>query len=217
MLPQNVKRRGVMFVLSSASGAGKTTISRLLMDIDPKIHISISATTREPREGEIDGIHYNFLTREDFIKKIANGEFLEYAEVFNHMYGTLKAPVEEILNKGEDVLFDIDWQGTRQLREVARDDIVSVFILPPNLIELENRLRKRAQNSEEEIKYRMSRAMSEISHYDEYHYVVVNYEIKDSLQRVQSILEAERMKRRRMSGLRDFVSNFTKNYDCNKK
>ncbi len=208
MLPQNVKRRGVMLALSSPSGAGKTTISRLLMDIDPEIHVSISATTRQPRPGEIDGVHYQFLDKETFQAMVDNGEFLEYATVFENMYGTLRKPVEEILSKGHDVLFDIDWQGTQQLRDVARDDIVSIFILPPDLKELENRLRIRAQDSAEEIDYRMGRAMSEISHYDEYHYVVVNHEVKDSLQRVQSILEAERMKSRRMSGLNEFINDF---------
>lgn len=208
MLPQNLKRRGVMLALSSPSGAGKTTISRRLMDVDSGIDVSISATTRQKREGEEDGVHYHFVDHGTFKAMEKRGEFLETAHVFEHMYGTPKAPVEEALDKGQDVLFDIDWQGTQELSSVAPDDLVSVFILPPSLAELKDRLEKRAQNSAEEISYRMSRAMDEVSHYDEYHYVIINYDIDDSLKRVQCILEAERMKRRRISGLSGFVKGF---------
>ena len=208
MLPQNLKRRGVMLALSSPSGAGKTTISRRLMAVDEGIDVSISATTRPMRDGEEDGVHYHFVTADKFKDMEANKEFLETAHVFEHMYGTPKQPVDDALAKGQDVLFDIDWQGTQKLKSVAPDDLVSIFILPPSMVELESRLKKRAQNSDEEIAYRMSRALDEVSHYDEYHYVIINYDIEDSLRRVQSILEAERMKRRRISGLEGFVQEF---------
>lgn len=208
MLPQNLKRRGVMLALSSPSGAGKTTISRRLMAVDEGIDVSISATTRPMRDGEEDGVHYHFVTVDKFKEMEANKEFLETAHVFEHMYGTPKQPVDDALAKGQDVLFDIDWQGTQKLKSVAPDDLVSIFILPPSMVELESRLKKRAQNSDEEIAYRMSRALDEVSHYDEYHYVIINYDIEDSLRRVQSILEAERMKRRRISGLNGFVKEF---------
>jgi len=208
MLPQNLKRRGVMLALSSPSGAGKTTISRRLMAVDEEIDVSISATTRPIRDGEEDGVHYHFVDADKFKDMEANKEFLETAYVFEHMYGTPKQPVDDALAKGQDILFDIDWQGTQKLKAVAPDDLVSIFILPPSMVELESRLKKRAQNSDEEIVYRMSRAMDEVSHYDEYHYVIINYDIEDSLRRVQSILEAERMKRRRILGLSGFVQEF---------
>ncbi|MBL1147921.1 MAG: guanylate kinase [Pseudomonadota bacterium] len=209
MLPQNINRRGVMLVLSSPSGAGKTTISRRLMEEDSGISVSISATTRPKREGEIDGVHYHFVSREKFEEMIKNEEFLEHATVFGNLYGTPRKPVEEALDRGQDILFDIDWQGTQQLKAVVQGELVSIFILPPSLEELKERLEVRGQDSDEEIAFRMSRAMDEISHYGEYHYALINYDIDDSLHRVQSILEAERMKRRRLLGLSDFVRKFT--------
>lgn len=194
-----------MFVLSSPSGAGKTTIARSLMKQDDNITVSVSATTRKKREGEADGEHYHFVTPEKFKMMADNKEFLEYATVFDHEYGTPKKPVDEALENGMDVLFDIDWQGTRRISEQAPLDVVSVFILPPSWDELENRLKKRGQDSDEEIAFRMSRAMGEISHYAEYDYVIINRDLDDALRRVQAILVAERMKRRRLAGLENFV------------
>jgi len=209
MLPQNINRRGVMLVLSSPSGAGKTTIARRLMEEDNGISVSISATTRAKREGELDGVHYHFVSREKFEEMIENEEFLEHATVFGNLYGTPREPIETALDNGQDILFDIDWQGTQQLKAVVEGELVSIFILPPSLEELKERLQARGQDSDEEIAFRMSRAMDEISHYGEYHYALINYDIDDSLKRVRSILEAERMKRRRLLGLSDFVRKFT--------
>ncbi len=197
-----------MLVLSSPSGAGKTTIARRLMKEDGHINVSVSATTRPRREGEVDGEHYHFVSTEKFQQMIENKEFLEHATVYNHFYGTPRKPVEEALTRGEDVLFDIDWQGAQQLKAVVPDDLVSVFILPPSLPELEERLRERAQDTDEEISYRMSRALDEISHYGEYYYVMINHDLDDSVRRVRGILEAERMKRRRLVGLTQFVRDF---------
>ena len=212
--PTQLKRRGLMFVLSSPSGAGKTTIARMLMEQDDNIRVSISATTRKKRPGEVDGEHYHFVSSDDFQKMVDNKEFLEHAEVFENQYGTPRKPVEEALEGGTDVLFDIDWQGTRLISEQAPQDVVSVFILPPSWPELENRLKKRGQDSDEEIAFRMSRAVSEISHYAEYDYVIINREVDDALRRVQAILVAERMKRRRLAGLASFVNELKPNTDA---
>ena len=203
--PTQLKRRGLMFVLSSPSGAGKTTISRMLMERDDNIAVSISATTRDKRPGEIDGQHYHFVTPETFDDMVENKEFLEHATVFGKQYGTPRKPVEEALESGKDVLFDIDWQGTRLINEQAPQDVVSIFILPPSWTELENRLKNRGQDTPEQIAFRMSRAVDEISHYAEYHYVIINRDLDDALRRVQAILVAERMKRRRLAGLESFI------------
>ena len=194
-----------MLVLSSPSGAGKTTISRLLLPADDKIDLSVSATTRPKRPNEIDGVDYHFVDQETFDAMVAGDEFLEHATVFGHSYGTPRAPVEEALAAGEDVLFDIDWQGTQQLAEKAAKDLVRVFILPPSTEELERRLRSRAQDPEDVLQRRMAKAADEMSHWAEYDYIVVNHEVAESLAQVQAILTAERLKRERQVGLHDFV------------
>ncbi|MDD3030059.1 MAG: guanylate kinase [Alphaproteobacteria bacterium] len=201
-----IRRRGLMLVLSSPSGAGKTTLSRLLLKTDKEIDLSISATTRTPRKGEIDGKDYFFVDPTEFDLMINRNQFLEHAKVFGHYYGTPRAAVEAALNKGRDVLFDIDWQGTQQLSEKARDDLVSIFILPPSWYELERRLLNRAQDNQEEITRRMNKAADEMSHWAEYDYVIVNKSLDQSVEAVRSILLAERLKRRRQLGLAEFVN-----------
>lgn len=205
MPEHHLKRRGLMLVLSSPSGAGKTTISRLLLQNDANIALSVSATTRPKRSGEKDGVDYYFISEKEFEAKVDAKHFYEYAEVFGNQYGTPRGPVEERLKHGKDVLFDIDWQGTRRLISKARDDVVSIFILPPTMQELERRLRARAQDSDAVIKKRMARASDEISHWNEYDYVIVNRSLDESLQKVLHILYAERQKRSRQEGLPDFV------------
>ena len=202
-----VQRRGLMFVLSSPSGAGKTTLSRLLIERMPGLKMSISATTRPMRPGEADGRDYFFVDKARFENMVEQGELLEWATVFDNRYGTPRAPVEAALSAGQDVLFDIDWQGTQQLREKARADVVSVFILPPSATDLEQRLHTRAQDSEEVIRGRMNRATHELSHWAEYDYIVVNQNVDDAFAEVQSILKAERLKRERRTGLTAFVRN----------
>jgi guanylate kinase len=201
-----VSRRGLMLVMSSPSGAGKTTISRALLERDPAIGMSVSATTRAPRPGEVDGKDYHFVTVEKFHDMVEKREFLEHARVFDNFYGTPRGPVDEILRSGRDVLFDIDWQGTQQMAQNARADLVSVFVLPPSVEELERRLRGRAQDSDEVVKKRMSKAGDEMSHWPEYDYIVVNVELDKSIAAVQAILAAERLKRDRQVGLPDFVT-----------
>ena len=201
-----INRRGLMLVLSSPSGAGKTSISRELLDRDDRISLSISATTRPRRPGEVDGEDYHFVDKTTFDLMINRNELLEHAKVFDHYYGTPRAPVEESLRSGHDVLFDIDWQGTQQLAEKARGDLVSIFILPPSTAELERRLHSRAQDSEAVISERMARAADEMTHWSEYDYVVVNIDFEQSVRQVQSILEAERLKRPRLTGLSAFVT-----------
>lgn len=205
-----IRRKGFMFVLSSPSGAGKTTLSRMLLQKDENLALSISATTRSMRPNEKHGTHYIFMNKKEFEQTRANGEFLESAEVFGNYYGTPAAEVTKMLAKGTDVLFDIDWQGTRQLAQRAREDVVSVFILPPSMEELELRLRKRAEDSEEVLQHRMSKANIEISHWNEYDYVVVNKDLEESLQKVYSILRAERLRRERQEGLEHFVEQLLK-------
>jgi guanylate kinase len=200
-----VERRGLMFVLSSPSGAGKTTLSRLLIDNVPGLSMSVSATTRPMRPGEIEGRDYLFVDKTRFEQMVKQNELLEWATVFDNRYGTPRAPVEAALSAGRDVLFDIDWQGTQQLREKARADVVSVFILPPSAADLEKRLHSRAQDSGEVIRGRMSRASHEMSHWAEYDYIVINHEIDAAFAEVQSILKAERLKRERRTGLSAFV------------
>ncbi|WPO39917.1 guanylate kinase [Tardiphaga sp. 42S5] len=200
-----VERRGLMFVLSSPSGAGKTTLTRLLIDRMPGLQLSVSATTRPMRPGEVDGKDYIFVDKPHFEKMAKGNELLEWATVFDNRYGTPRAPVEAALSAGNDVLFDIDWQGTQQLREKARADVVSVFILPPSAADLEKRLHTRAQDSDEVIRGRMSRASHEMSHWAEYDYIVINHNVEEAYSEVQSILKAERLKRERRTGLTSFV------------
>ncbi|MCK1392282.1 guanylate kinase [Bradyrhizobium sp. 1] len=200
-----VERRGLMFVLSSPSGAGKTTLSRLLIDRMPGLKMSVSATTRAKRPGEVDGKDYLFVDKPRFEAMVKDDELLEWATVFDNRYGTPRAPVEAALSAGQDVLFDIDWQGTQQLREKARADVVSVFILPPSAADLEKRLHSRAQDSDEVIRKRMSRASHEMSHWAEYDYIVINHDVDEAFAEVQSILKAERLKRERRTGLVGFV------------
>tara|TARA_R110000787_G_scaffold285461_3_gene401129 strand:- start:11891 stop:12502 length:612 start_codon:yes stop_codon:yes gene_type:complete len=194
-----------MLVLSSPSGAGKSTISRALLKGHPDLTMSVSATTRPMRPGEVQGKDYFFINVEEFDSMILAGEFLEHAKVFDNRYGTPRGPVEEALRAGNDVLFDVDWQGTQQLQENARDDLVSIFILPPSIEELERRLHTRAQDSDEVVKRRMAKATSEMSHYAEYDYIIVNENIEQSVAEAEAILAAERLKRERRVGLGDFV------------
>lgn len=202
-----VARRGLMLVLSSPSGAGKSTIARALLERDPNIAMSVSCTTRQPRPGEVDGKDYHFITVERFNAMVENREFLEHARVFDNLYGTPKGPVEDTLASGRDVLFDIDWQGTQQLGQNARADLVTVFILPPSLEELERRLRSRAQDTDDVVKKRMAKAGDEMSHWFEYEYILLNTEVDRSIARVQAILDAERLKRDRQVGMADFVNH----------
>lgn len=202
-----IKRRGLMLVLSSPSGAGKTTISRSLLEQDANLELSISATTRPKRQGEENGVDYDFVTSDAFEAMVAAGAFLEHAKVFDHRYGTPKAAVEKALAEGRDVLFDIDWQGTQQLAEKAREDLVRVFILPPSTAELRRRLEARARDPEPVVRNRMARAADEMSHWAEYDYVIVNRSVEESVTQVTSILAAERLRRKRVTGLRDFVES----------
>jgi guanylate kinase len=202
---KGVARRGLMFVLSSPSGAGKTTLSRMLLRADRNVELSVSVTTRPKRRGEIHGRDYYFIDHGRFAAMVKSGDLLEWAEVFGHRYGTPREPVLKALRAGRDVLFDIDWQGTQQLREKARDDLVSVFILPPSVRELERRLHRRAQDSKDIIGARMAKAAGEMSHWPEYDYVIVNIDKRLAFAEVRAILGAERLKRERQIGLSDFV------------
>ena len=205
MTDTDIHRRGLMLVLSSPSGAGKTTLSRRLLDADREIDMSVSATTRKPRPGEVDGKDYFFLITEDFGIMRNKGEFLESAKVFGNYYGTPRKPVEEALSHGRDILFDIDWQGTQQLDESAPEDLVKVFILPPSAQELEKRLERRAQDPADVVAARMEKASDEISHYQEYEYIIVNDDADRAFAALLAILRAERLKRRRLTGLSNFV------------
>ena len=200
-----IQRRGLMLVLSSPSGAGKTTLSRQLLDNDKQIQLSVSATTRARRASERDGVDYRFVDTATFNGMVERGEFLEHARVFDHYYGTPMAPVEAALMEGRDVLFDIDWQGTQQLKEKAGSDLVTVFILPPSTRDLERRLITRAQDSPEIVQKRMAKAADEMSHWAEYDYQIINRDIATSLMELKSILTAERLKRERQVGLSNFV------------
>ncbi len=206
MLPNTIQRRGLMMVLSSPSGAGKTTISRRLLAADSNIRLSISMTTRPPRANEINGRDYNFVDLTEFNLMVNRDLLLEHAKVFGNYYGTPRLPVENALAEGRDILFDIDWQGTQQLAEKARDDLVSVFILPPSWHELERRLFERAQDEPSEINRRMAKAADEMSHWAEYDYVIVNNDLDESVATARSILQSERLRRRRQVGLAEFVN-----------
>jgi len=194
-----------MLVLSSPSGAGKSTISRALLEKHPDLTMSVSATTRPMRPGEIDGKDYFFIDTAKFEAMVADGEFLEHAKVFDNYYGTPRGPVDEALKSGKDVLFDVDWQGTQQLRQNARDDLASIFILPPSIEELERRLYARAQDPEDVVKRRMAKAASEMSHWAEYDYIIVNEAIPQSVAEAEAILAAERLKRERRVGLAEWL------------
>ena len=203
--PHGFKRRGVLFVLSSPSGAGKSTIARKLLAADAGLQMSVSATTRPIRPGEVDGKDYHFVNLERFRAMVGNNEFLEWAHVFGNRYGTPRAPVEAMLAAGRDVLFDIDWQGAQQLHQIAGGDVVRVFILPPSMDELERRLRGRGTDSEDVITGRMARAANEIAHWDGYDYVLVNDDADACFAKVRTILDAERLKRSRQTGIIGFI------------
>ena len=211
-ISQLVGRRGLMLVLSSPSGAGKTSISRRLLAEDNNIDLSVSATTRQRRPGEVEGKDYYFVDRTSFHMMINNQEFLEYAKVFDNYYGTPKAQVMTTLEAGKDVLFDIDWQGTQQVADASRADLVSVFILPPSTRDLEKRLLTRAQDTADVVAARMSKASDEMSHYREYDYIVVNEDLDVSVNAVKSILQAERLRRDRQTGLTQFVKQLRSGY-----
>lgn len=207
-----IDRRGLMLVLSSPSGAGKTTISRSLLAGDDNLSMSVSATTRKPRPGEVDGKDYFFMEPVDFNLLVNKDELLEHAKVFGNYYGTPSAPVRDALAEGKDILFDIDWQGTQQLAQKAGDDLVSVFVLPPSTQALEKRLKTRAQDSDEVVAQRMSKASEEISHWREYDYVVVNDDVVRCISEVKAILQAERVRRNRRTGLLTFVEGLREGY-----
>ena len=200
-----ISRQGLMLVLSSPSGAGKTSIARELLTRDAEITMSVSATTRPRRPGETEGKDYNFVDVQKFKTDVNKGLFLEYARVFNHYYGTPFLPVQKLLSSGRDIMFDIDWQGTQQIKAKARDDLVSVFVLPPSTAELEKRLITRAQDSAEVVASRMARAADEMSHYPEYDYIIVNHDLNQSVDAVHTILKAERLRRSRQAGLTEFM------------
>ncbi|MFC4351646.1 guanylate kinase [Fodinicurvata halophila] len=201
----SITRRGLMLVLSSPSGAGKTTISREILKEDDNLILSVSATTRPKRPGERHGVDYHFVNDAEFEAMVEKGELLEHARVFERRYGTPRKPVEEALNAGRDVLFDIDWQGTQQLSGKMPKDLVRVFILPPSQEELERRLHTRAQDSTEVVKSRMAKAADEMSHWDAYDYIIVNQQLERSVEQVRAVLTAERLRRERLLGLEDFV------------
>jgi guanylate kinase len=203
---RTIARRGLMLVLSSPSGAGKTTLARMLLEADRNVELSVSVTTRPKRPGEREGRDYHFIDAARFAAMVKTARLLEWAEVFEHSYGTPRRPVEKALKAGRDVLFDIDWQGTQQLREKARDDLVSVFILPPSWSELERRLTSRAQDDPSEINRRMAKAADEMSHWAEYDYVIINRDLEASVAAVNAILQSERLKRRRQTGMAEFVN-----------
>ena len=201
----HIQRRGFMLVLSSPSGAGKTTVTRNLISLEQNLELSISTTTRPQRKSEQEAKDYHFVDEETFSRMVKNNEFLEHAEVYGHHYGSPKAAIEKRLSQGTDVVFDIDWQGTQQLKEIAMSDLVSIFLLPPTFSDLEKRLLKRGEDSDETILSRMEKANSEISHWAEYDYIIINSVLEESIKAVQSILQSERLKRRRQVGLSQFV------------
>ncbi len=198
-------RRGLLLILSSPSGAGKSTLSRMLMDWDPTMRFSVSATTRKPRPGEVNGREYYFMSRTEFSESVRRGEMLEHAEVFGNYYGSPREPVDEAMKNGRDTLFDIDWQGGQQIKQAMRSDVTSVFILPPSIAELERRLRSRAQDSDAEISKRMAESRDEISHWAEYDYVLVNDDLRKTFEQLTDILQVERVRRDRQPQLSAFV------------
>jgi len=206
MAARDLKRRGILLVLSSPSGAGKTTITRALVKRDRNLKLSVSATTRPRRPGELDGKHYHFVTRKKFAAMVRNGALLEHARVFGHQYGTPRAPVARALDRGVDVICDVDWQGTKKMKARLPKDLVSVFILPPSLAALERRLKRRAQDSRDVVRARMAMSAKEMSHYEDYDYIVVNRLLPASIAQVAAILAAERLRRRRQRGLDKFVN-----------
>ncbi len=201
-----IARRGLMLVLSSPSGAGKTTISRALLERDPTLEMSVSVTTRPRRPGEKEGRDYYFIDPTEFALMRNRQELLEHAKVFDHYYGTPRAPVEDAIARGRDIVFDIDWQGTQQLKQTARDDLVSVFILPPSTAELERRLQTRARDPKDVVARRMAKVVDEISHWAEYDYIIVNRDVEESVRHVEAIVTAERLRRERQTGITDFVA-----------
>lgn len=205
-MTQIIKRRGFMLVLSSPSGAGKTAIARRILETEANMSLSVSVTTRAPRPGEVNGKDYFFVDRPTFDGMVQRNEFLEHAEFCGNCYGTPREPVRKALEEGKDILFDIEWQGTQQIAENAREDLVSVFILPPSMMELERRLFSRAQDSEDVVRQRMATAASEMSHWNEYDYVLVNVDFEESVESVRSVIRAERLKRQRQNGLAGFVN-----------
>ncbi len=207
-----IHRRGLLLVLSSPSGAGKTTIAKALLKSEPQLDISISVTTRTPRPGEKDGQDYFFVNGDQFQNMLEKEEFLEHAKVFGNYYGTPKQHVFQALKEGKDIIFDIDWQGTQQLALYARDDLVSVFILPPSAKALAERLQKRGQDTDDVMSYRMEQAANEMSHWAEYDYVIINKDLEASIQQVQKILHSERIKRTRQLGLVDFVNELRQEF-----
>jgi guanylate kinase len=206
MAEPKIKRRGILLVLSSPSGAGKTTISRALVAKDKKLSMSVSVTTRLRRRGEIDGKHYHFVTRDEFDTMVAQGELLEHATVFDNCYGTPRGPVMKVLDSGGDIISDVDWQGAQQLKANLPQDFVSVFILPPSMPALKRRLQTRAQDTREVVLARMAKSAEEMSHWDSYDYVIVNQDLAVSVRQVQAILDAERKRRDRQLGMADFVN-----------
>jgi guanylate kinase len=205
-------RRGLLLILSSPSGAGKSTLSRKLMAWDSDLRFSVSATTRSPRSGEVDGREYYFKSRADFESMVQGGQMLEHAEVFGNFYGSPRGPVEAAMAQGRDTLFDIDWQGGQQIKQAMRGDVVSIFILPPSIAELESRLRGRAQDSEEVIAQRMAKSQSEISHWMEYDYVIVNRDLETAFGELVTIVQAERLKRDRQPHLAEFVRGLNQEF-----
>ena len=202
------RRRGLMLVMSSPSGAGKTSISRAVMGEEPELRMSVSVTTRAKRPAEVDGRDYHFITAERFAAMVEADQLLEHATVYGNAYGTPRAPVEAALAEGRDVLFDIDWQGAQQLREAAGDDMVGIFILPPSTTELAERLRTRAQDSEDTVRYRLAQIANDVTHWPEYDYVLINQDLANSVAAVRAILAAERLRRVRQPGLGEFVKQF---------
>ncbi len=210
-----MKRRGLLIILSSPSGAGKSTLAKRLMAWDPTLRFSVSATTRAPRPGEVDGREYYFRSRADFEHMVAEGEMLEHAEVFGNLYGSPKAPVEEAIDAGRDTLFDIDWQGGQQIRNsILGNDVVSIFVLPPSIVELERRLRSRAQDSDEVIAGRMATSEAEISHWAEYDYVLINEDLDRAETDLRTIIMAERMRRDRQPDLSGFVRGLNREFEA---
>ena len=205
------KKKGVMLVLSSPSGAGKSSICKSLMSLDKNLSLSVSTTTRKKRPNEKSGEDYIFVSTEEFDNMLSSNDFLEYANVFDNYYGTVKSLVDKKINNGQDLIFDIDWQGAQQLREKMRENVVSIFILPPSKKELERRLKSRGQDSDEVVKKRMDGASAEITHWAEYDYVIINEDLNKSVNAVLGVLKAERMKRIRQVGLAEFVRSITDN------